>query len=233
MQKRLLTGVDLILDGTDNFAIRYLINDVAVKHRIPWIYGGVVSSRGMSFTIRPGITPCLRCIFPEAPAVGTAETCDTVGVIGPAVQIVTAYQAVEALKLLVGDTEALDPCLRHFDLWANSQGAIQVNKTPDPDCPTCGHHNFAYLDPENKEAQAVSLCGRNTVQITPVKNGRLNLETFANRLSRLGPVQQNRFLLRAQIDAYQLVLFPDGRILIQGTEDIRTARSIVAKYIGV
>ncbi len=231
--EELLTGVDLILDGTDNFAIRYLINDVSVKHKIPWIYGGVVSSRGMSYTIRPGITPCLRCLFPEAPAVGSAETCDTAGVIGPAVHIVTAYQAAEALKLLVGDTEALDPRLRHFDLWENTQGAIQVNKNPDPDCPTCSHHNFTYLDPANKESQAISLCGRNTVQITPMQKGRLNLETFAKRLSQLGTVQQNRFLLRAKIESYQLVLFPDGRILVQGTEDIPTARSIVAKYIGV
>lgn len=229
----LLTDVDLILDGSDNFALRYLINDVSIKRRIPWIYGGVVSSRGMTFTIRPGITPCLRCLFPEAPVAGTAETCDTVGVLGPAVHLVTAHQGVEALKLLIGKTEALDRRLRHFDLWQNRHIAMKVRESPDPHCPTCGQRQFEHLDPRNKEAQAVSLCGRNTVQITPSGPVQLDMELLSNRLARLGTVRQNRFLLRVEIDGYRLVLFPDGRILVQGTEEVHIARTLVAKYVGI
>ncbi|MDA8352784.1 MAG: ThiF family adenylyltransferase [Firmicutes bacterium] len=227
----LLTGVDVILDGTDNFAVRYLINDVSVKHGLPWIYGGVVSSRGMTFTIRPGITPCLRCLFPDSPAPGTAETCDTAGVIGPAVQVVAAFQATEALKLLVGDMEALNPHLRHFELWHNHDAALQGQKRDD--CPACGQHRYQFLEAPDRSDSAVSLCGRDTVQISPAKPHPLDLEQLEATLSPLGKVERNRFLLRAQVDGdHRLVLFPDGRILVQGTDDPALARSLVARYIG-
>lgn len=226
----LLTGVDLILDGTDNFDTRYLINDVSIKYRIPWIYGGIVGSRGMTYTIRPGTTPCLRCIFPEAPDPGTAETCDTAGVIGPIVHMITAHQAAEALKLLVGDTETLDRRLHHYDLWPFHHAAIKVNKNAQ--CPTCVHHRYDFLDPENKEPRVVSLCGRQTIQITPSRQTALDLERLARKLSPVGEVEQTPFLLRFPVQKHRLVIFPDGRILVQGTEDPGVARSLVAKYVG-
>ncbi|PTX58863.1 adenylyltransferase/sulfurtransferase [Melghirimyces profundicolus] len=231
--EELLTGVDLILDGTDNFAVRYLINDVSVKHGIPWIYGGAVSSRGMTFTIRPKLTPCLRCLFPEAPGPGTAETCDTAGVIGPVVQVVAAHQATEALKLLVGDVESLEPRLRHFELWDNRDTAFRVENRKRRDCPTCGEARFDFLEEVNAGEAAVSLCGRDTVQISPARRQSLDLNRLEKALSPLGRVERNRFLLRAQVDEqHRLVLFPDGRVLVQGTSDPSMARSLVARYIG-
>ena len=228
--EELLTGVDLILDGTVNFDIRYLINDVSIKHRIPWIYGGVVGSRGMTFTVRPGATPCLRCIFPDAPDPGSAETCDTAGVIGPIVHMITAHQAAEALKLLVGDAESLDRRLHHYELWPFHHAALQVKENPR--CVTCAQHRYDFLDPENKEPRAVSLCGRKTIQISPAKPVRLNLERLARKLSPVGKVESTPFLLRFSVDEHRLVIFPDGRILVQGTEDPGVARSLVSKYVG-
>lgn len=229
--EELLAGVDLILDGTDNFDIRYLINDVSIKRGIPWIYGGVVGSRGMTFTIRPGETPCLRCIFPEAPGPGSAETCDTAGIISPIVQMVTAHQAAEALKLLVGDTEALDRRLHHYDLWPFHHVALKVSKNEK--CPACVHRRYDYLDPENKEPRAVSLCGRKTIQITPAQPADLDLKRLARKLSPVGEVECTPFLLRFTVEEHRLVIFPDGRILVQGTEDPAVARSLVAKYVGI
>lgn len=229
--EELLTGVDLILDGSDNFAVRYLINDVAVKHGIPWIYGGAVSARGMTFTIRPGVTPCLACLFPEAPAPGTTETCDTAGVIGPIIHVVAAHQAVEAIKLLIGDTDALDPRLRHFDLWHNRDGALQVSQRKRIDCPVCVNKQYNHLNPTDPADSATSLCGRNTVQVAT--GTRLKLDQLEQRLATVGVIERNRFLLRLTLDdQHRLVIFPDGRILVQGTDQIRTARSLVARYVG-
>lgn len=230
--EELLTGVDLILDGSDNFSVRYLINDTAVKHGISWIYGGAVSSRGMTFTIRPRITPCLACIFPESPTPGTTETCDTAGVIGPVVQVVAAYQAAEALKLLVGDTDALDPRLRHFELWYNRDGAFAIAPRKQEACPVCGQGEYKHLHPSDPADTAVSLCGRNTVQVSSLSTG-LDLDRLEHRLSPLGAVERNRFLLRAQVDdRHRLVIFPDGRVLVQGTDQPEVARSLVARFIG-
>ncbi len=228
--EELLTGVDLILDGTDNFDIRYLINDISIKHRIPWIYGGIVGSRGMTLTVRPGTTPCLRCVFPEAPGPGSAETCDTAGVIGPIVHMITAHQAAEALKLLVGDTESLDRRLHHYELWPFHHVALNVSKNPR--CPACSGHRYEFLDPEDKEPRAVSLCGRQTIQITPAHPADLDLKRLAQRLSPVGEVEHTPFLLRFSVENHRLVIFPDGRILVQGTEDPGVARSLVAKYVG-
>ncbi|MFC4075313.1 ThiF family adenylyltransferase [Salinithrix halophila] len=229
----LLAGVDLILDGTDNFSARYLINDVSVKHSIPWIYGGAVSARGMTFTVLPGETPCLRCLFPDVPSPGQAETCDTAGVIGPIVQVVAAYQATEAMKFLVGDRNSLDRRLRHYELWDNQDHAIQVENRKQADCPACGQSSFEFLTPGNHEDSAVSLCGRDTVQITPARTMDTDLERLEKRLAPLAQVERNRFLLRAQVDdTHRLVVFPDGRILVQGTSDLSTARSLAARYVG-
>jgi len=228
----LLSDVQLVLDATDNFQVRYLINDVCVKHRIPWIYGGAVSATGTFTVIRPGETPCLRCLFPDAPKPGEMPTCDTAGVIGPIIHVVASYQAAEALKLLVGDTGSLNPHLEHFDLWHNRHQQIRVSQARRPDCPTCGQQQFPFLHPDSPEGLAVSLCGRETVQISPAGDASLDLDALEQRLAPLGKVERNRFLLRFHIEPHTLVVFPDGRVLVQGTDDIAKARSIHAKYIG-
>ncbi|SFJ73246.1 ThiF family adenylyltransferase [Thermoflavimicrobium dichotomicum] len=229
--EKLLSSVDLILDGTDNFSVRYLINDVSIKHQIPWIYGGAVSARGMTFTIRPGITPCLRCLFPDPPAPGSSETCDTAGVIGPVVQIVASFQATEALKLLIGATEALDPRMRHFELWDNHYIAMKVKAKSD--CPVCKQQKYEFLEPAHPEEQAISLCGRQTIQISPADSLQMNLNQLAEKLEPVADIEKTPFLLRATIDPYRLVIFPDGRVLVQGTDDISIAKSLVAKYVGM
>jgi molybdopterin-synthase adenylyltransferase len=230
--EKLLADVQLVLDATDNFQVRYLINDVCVKHGIPWVYGGAVSATGTFAAIRPGITPCLRCLFPEAPNPGEMPTCDTAGVIGPIIHIVASYQATEALKLLVGDQEALNPHLEHFDIWNNRHQQIRVQNGRRADCPTCGQRQFSYLMPDTQEGQAVSLCGRDTVQISPAAGAQLDLDQLAERLAPLGQVERNKFLLRFHVDPHTLVVFPDGRVLVQGTDDISLARTLHARYIG-
>jgi molybdopterin/thiamine biosynthesis adenylyltransferase len=228
----LLADVDLVLDATDNFQVRYLVNDVCVKHGIPWVYGGAVSATGTFAAIRPGVTPCLRCLFPEPPNPGEMATCDTAGVIGPIIHIVASYQATEALKILVGDTDALNPNLEHFDLWNNRHHQIKVANGRRDDCPTCGQRQFSFLQPDSQEGQAVSLCGRDTVQISPASNMSLDLDVVAERLSPLGQVERNKFLLRFHVDPHTLVVFPDGRVLVQGTDDVSLARTLHARYIG-
>ncbi|MFM1651823.1 ThiF family adenylyltransferase [Brevibacillus sp. B_LB10_24] len=227
-----LTGFDLILDGSDNFQVRYLVNDVAVKHKIPWIHGAAVSSKGMFAVIRPGETPCYRCLFPHPPE-GRGETCDTTGVIGPIVHVIASYQAVEALKLLLGATQQQNPNLEQFELWQNDHLQINIAKGKNANCPACGQGVFEYLDlTAEAQQEFTSLCGRDTVQITPVQPKQVDLEELSRRFEQLGGVEKNPFLLRFHIDAYTLVFFKDGRVLVQGSQDISTARSLYAKYVG-
>lgn len=230
----LLGSVDLILDGSDNFAVRFLINDYSVKSGTPWIYGGAVASRGVALTIRPGVTPCLRCLFPHAPAAGTTETCDTAGVIGGIIHVVASYQATEALKLLVGADGSLNAAMQQWDLWFNHHSSVQVAAARKPDCPACGSGQFDYLDAELAGDTIQSLCGRDSVQIVPAQPARLTLEQWEERLRPLGRVERNRFLLRfAAGPDITLVLFPDGRALVQGTSDLTAAKSLYSRYIGM
>ncbi|GAB2723223.1 ThiF family adenylyltransferase [Paenibacillus thermoaerophilus] len=230
----LLTDVDLILDGTDNFAVRFLINDVAVKHGIPWIYGGAVSSRGVALPIIPGETPCLRCLFGGPPEAGTVETCDTAGVIGPIIHIVASLQAAEALKLLTGANDWLQRKLVTTDLWHNHYAAVDVSRSRQADCPCCGGGRYEYLDSSAAGEWIHSLCGRDSVQIAPVSAKRVPLDEWAARLAPLGPVERNPFLLKFKPDSERtLVLFPDGRVLVQGTDDPVVAKSLYARYIGM
>ncbi|WP_283656301.1 MULTISPECIES: thiazole biosynthesis adenylyltransferase ThiF [unclassified Paenibacillus] len=224
-------GVDLIVDATDNFDTRLLINDYAVKHQIPWIYGACVGSYGTTFTIVPGQTPCLHCLLGTVPLGGA--TCDTAGVISPAVQMVAAYQSAEALKLLTGDDSALQGKLISFDLWNNQHQAIQISAMKKADCPTCGEHPvYPFLQSEHQSKSAV-LCGRDTVQIRPASGAVRDLNEAARLLSRQGgKVEHNPYLVSVVIGAHRLVLFQDGRVLIHGTKDIAEARSIVHKYLG-
>jgi molybdopterin/thiamine biosynthesis adenylyltransferase len=230
--EKLLCDVDLILDGTDNFQTRYLLNDVAIKHRIPWVYGGAVSSRGMFAAIRPFVTPCYRCLFPDPPS-GRGETCDTVGVIGPVIHIIASYQATEALKLMVGAENHYNLNLEQFELWTNRHMRMDISQGKHPDCPACGRGEFDFLYPATGSQEVfTALCGRDSVQVTPRNKRLVNLQEKAELFRRIGKVERNAFLLRFHIDDYTLVLFKDGRVLVQGTQDITMAKSLYAKYIG-
>lgn len=225
--EELLRGFQLILDGTDNFQTRYLINDVAVKLGVPWIYGAVVASYATSLTVLPGRTPCLACVFPEPPQ-GLHETCDTAGVIGSAVAWAAAVQATEALKILVGREEDLHGSLVAYDIWKNRYQ--QVKPAMNPQCRTCGARAFVHL--EGGGSAYVSLCGRNSVQIHQRESRRLDLAALQERLARFGPVKANDFLLKCLLEPYELTVFPDGRAIIKGTQDPAVARGLYAKYIG-
>lgn len=232
--EELLSDVQLILDGTDNFAVRFLINDVSQKHGVPWIYGGAVSSRGVSMTIVPGETPCLRCMFGQAPAQGTTETCDTAGVIGPIIHTVASHQATEAFKLLTGAAAQLNRKMVHWDLWYNQHAAVDVSKARKADCPCCAEGRYEYLEQDLQEDTIQTLCGRNSVQIQPVRPASFMLSEWAERWKPLGTVELNPFLLRFKpSDAITMILFPDGRLMVQGTDDPVTAKSLYSRYIGM
>ena len=227
---RLLGGFDLIMDATDNFEVRFLINDYAVKSGIPWIYGACVGSYGLTFPIVPGKTACLRCVFELAPPAGVSPSCDTAGVIGPIVSVIAGMQVAEALKILSGSSEHSSRRITTIDLWANRHEAVDLPR-PNPDCPCCGRREFPYLD-GSLGADASTLCGRNSVQIRRREGTHIDLDDLARRLEPLGSLEKNRFLLRATIDGYQLTVFSDGRAIIQGTYDLAAAKSLYARYIG-
>lgn len=227
----LVADVDFVVDGSDNFEVRYLVNDACVKHGKPWVYGGVIGSYGMSMTLRPGSTPCLRCVFPEAPAPGEAPTCDTAGVLGPVVALIAAVESAEAMKLALGDLDALNPNLLAVDTWDWSIDQIPLG-APRPECPTCQRHEFTFLD-QQAPSQTTSLCGRDAVQVLVHPPVRLSLGDLAARLEPLGTVQHNVFLLRATLDGYELTVFPDGRAIVKGTVDPGVARSVYARYVGM
>lgn len=223
----LVAGFDLILDGTDNFETRFLLNDAAVKLGIPWIYGAVVAAYGITMTVLPGRTACLACVMPHAPE-GLHETCDTAGVIGPAVSWVTAVQLAEAMKILCEQESGLHGRLMAYDLWANR---LQQTATPrDPDCRACARREFAYL--EGKPHIHLTLCGRDSVQIRRRKLRPLDLEALKKRLAQFGPVRGNSFLVQCAIDPYEITVFEDGRTLVKGTQDPAVARSLYARYVG-
>ncbi|MEK4328241.1 ThiF family adenylyltransferase [Paenibacillus sp. FSL R7-0312] len=228
----LLPGVDLIMDGTDNFDTRLIMNDLAQKHGIPWIYGACVGSYGITYTILPGETPCLNCLLGTIPLGG--DTCDTAGILPQAVQMVTANGTAEALKLLGGYKEKLRGKLLTFDLWQNEQQEIGVKAAKKVDCPSCGERPvYPYLSASNTERSDV-LCGRDTVQIRPAQRRSLNLQETAVRLSRLntGKVESNPYLVSLTEEPYRMVVFADGRALIHGTSDTAAARSFYHRYFG-
>jgi molybdopterin/thiamine biosynthesis adenylyltransferase len=225
-----IKDVDLVLDGTDNFQIRYLINDACVKHDKTWIYGAAVSSYGATMTIFPRETPCLRCIFEEMPSAGSAPTCDTAGVIQPIIASISAIQTTEALKILTGNREKLHKSLIQIDVWNNDWRKIKPG-TPNEDCQTCTKRNFEFLDADSGEFSAI-LCGRNAVQIAPPKPTKIDLPQLAERLKNSGEVKQNEYLIRFTTGENELTVFADARAIIRGTDDVSVARSLYAKYVG-
>jgi molybdopterin/thiamine biosynthesis adenylyltransferase len=228
----LVHDADLILDGTDNFEIRYLINDVAVKLNRPWVYGGCIGSHGQTMTILPGQTPCLRCVFEAAPNPGEAGTCETAGVLSPIVNIVASYQVAEALKILTGRLDKVNRELIYIDVWDNIQRRIKIAPLLGKvDCPCCQRRHFEWLEGE-QGSQTTSLCGRNAVQVAHRSPSSLNFEEMAHHLETLGEVSYNRFLLKFRVDGYDFTVFPDGRAIIKGTNDVDKARTLYAKYVG-
>jgi molybdopterin-synthase adenylyltransferase len=223
----LLSGFPLILDGTDNFETRFLINDFAVRTGTPWIYAAAVASYGLTFTILPGQTACLACLL-DPRGCGLEETCDTIGVLGSIVNLVASLETSEALKLLAGRSSALHGSLLSCDVWAGRFQAVHPEKNPD--CRVCVHRQFSHL---LGEAQPhVTMCGRDSVQIHE-RNRSLDLKTLQDRLaSTVSDVRQNGFLLRFRIPPYEMTVFNDGRAILKGTKDPSVARSLYAKYIG-
>ena len=229
----LITGADLVMDGTDNFETRYLLNDACLKRNIPWIYTGAVSGYGMSQTIIPGETACLRCLYPELPLPGTSATCDTAGVVGPVVGAVASLSATEAIKLLVGQGE-LNRGVIYLDLWDLSLEKFATSGRR-PECPACGRQNYQFLA-EEVGSHSLSLCGRNAIQIR-VQYGQEKKLSLADLARQLQPVATitaaNDFLLRFEISPdYEITLFADARAIIKGTADEAVARGLYAKYVG-
>jgi adenylyltransferase/sulfurtransferase len=224
---RLLAGTHLLLDGTDNFETRYLLNDFAVQRGLPWIYCAAVGSYGLTMNILPGETACLACVFPESPR-GALETCETSGVLGPAVSVVASAAAGEALKLLVGAREQLRRTLLSWDIWSNQTSAIQAAE-PHPDCRACGRRDFVHLAGEGRAH--ITLCGRNSVQIHE-RARPMDFALMSERLRAHGTVRHNEFVLKFWHEPYEFTLFPDGRAIIKGTSDTAVARSLYARYIG-
>jgi adenylyltransferase/sulfurtransferase len=224
--------VHLILDGTDNVATRYLINDAAVKHRVPWIYGGCVGTEGRVMTVLPGQTPCLRCVFPDPPRAGDLPTCDTRGVLGPAAAVVGAMQATAALKILTGKETATATRLLTLDVWAERFHATSLDGAKDPACVCCGQRCFEHLQDRSIDSE-VSLCGRDAVQVRG--EARLKLAEIVERWKPLGAVERNAYLVRCQLHdppGVRLTLFVDGRLIVHGTKDIARAKSLYARFVG-
>ena len=222
----LLSGAGVILDGTDNFETRFLINDYSVREKIPWIYGAAVGGYGIAMPVLPGDSACFRCIYPEPPA-GAQPTCETAGVLGPVTSLIGSLQAMEAIKILSGRAENVRRKIFTADLW---HGPIRETGMParDPDCACCGRHDFIWL---NGRRAPVSLCGRNAVQIHELRRP-IDLAQLAVQLEGLGSVRRNEFALRFLAGDHEITVFPDGRAIIKGTTDIGVARGIYARYIG-
>ncbi|HEX3999442.1 MAG TPA: ThiF family adenylyltransferase [Pirellulales bacterium] len=232
----LCDGVDLIVDGTDNFETRFLLNEAALRCKIPWIYGGAIGAIGQAMTILPDRPPCLRCVIPESPPPGSMPTCDTAGILASAIHAVSAIQACEAIKILSGNLAAVSRGLTVVDLWENRFRQVGLARLAEQGCATCRDGDFPWLS-GRRGSQTAVLCGRNAVQLaspsTDDSSTAASLDDLERKLRTVGQVTRNAFLLRFAIDGYTITLFADGRAIIAGTEDIATARNVYAKYVGM
>jgi adenylyltransferase/sulfurtransferase len=229
---RLLEGVDVIVDGSDNFEARFLVNEVACRSKTPWVHGGVIGAEGRVLTVVPGKTACLRCLVPEPPAPGALPTCDTAGVIGPAALVVGAVEAAEAIKLLVGTAEPQGNRLLACDLWEGEWRSIDLGRLAEEGCPTCRGGDSPWLE-GRLGGRATALCGRDAVQVMAATLGSIDLADLATRLRGVGPVTHNPWLVRAEVEpGIQLSVFADGRAIVAGTREEPRARAIVARYVG-
>lgn len=228
----LLRNVDVILDGTDNFETRFLLNDASLKFGIPWIYGGCIGDDGQTMTIIPGETPCLRCVHAEPPPPGSTPTCDSAGILAPIINVIASIEANEALKILSGNRNRVNRELWFFELWDNRFRQLNLDSLKNSTtCPTCTGQDYPWLEGRRGSHSAI-LCGRNAVQLSFPNRSSLSLESLESKLDGIGTVTRNRFLLRLAIDDFLITVFPDGRAIIGGTEDIAEAKTLYAKYIG-
>jgi len=225
--EKLIRDADIILDGTDNFSTRFLINDVALKHNKPWVYGGAVADTGMVMNIIPGVTPCFRCLIQDLPVSGHTQTCDTVGVLNSTTGIIGNIQAVEAIKILLKSEAVLKGVLT-INIWQTEFDKFEIEQ--DKKCPACQQGKYEFLN--NRTPATTLLCGQNSIQVLPQQNRDISLPEMANRLQKLGEVEYNRFLLRFKTDQYTITVFLDGRAIVSGTENPGKARSLYAQYIG-
>jgi molybdopterin/thiamine biosynthesis adenylyltransferase len=226
--------VDLILDGTDSAETRYLLNDVSVKHGVPWVYGACVGMEGRMMAIRPPGMACLRCIFPEPPAPGELATCDTAGVFSPVAAVVASLQVAAAIKLLTGADHAAGHDLFSLDLWNNRIRTTSTIDAKRADCVACGQRRFQFLEQRGGSA-STSLCGRNAIQVRPAGRVVMDLDVVASKLGSAGVVERTPHLVRCHMNGSEdlrLTVFSDGRLIVQGTSDSDRARSIYARYIG-
>ena len=224
----LVEGADLVLDGTDNFETRYLINDACVNARTPWIYGGVVGTEGLAIAVRPGTGPCLRCLFPHPPPPGVLPTCETAGVLNTIPVLIAAFQVTEALKILAGAPPEA-PRLLRADPWHGECRLMEIPRNKG--CPCCGEGRFEFLE-GGKGSPAAVLCGRYAVQVSPPDPLRLDLERLLPRLRRAGEADSNGLRIRFRAEGLEMILFPDGRMIVKGTSDPARARSLYARYLG-
>ncbi len=228
---RLLEGVDCIVDGTDNFETRFLINEVSCRDRIPWVHGGAIGAEGRVLAVRPGITACLRCLIPDPPAAGSLPTCESAGIIGPAALVVGAVQAAEAMKLLVGAADVGNALLA-CDLWEGAWRRIDLSPLAEAGCQTCRQADFPWLE-GRRGGTPTALCGRDAVQVAPAGAGEIDLTSLAVRLRGVGRVTANPWLVRLDVEpGIQLSVFGDGRVIVTGTREEAKARAIVARYVG-
>jgi len=230
----IIRGADLVLDGVDNFETRFLLNDACHKSKIPWIYGACIGSYGISMTVIPGKTACVRCLFDTAPPPGLSPTCDTAGILSSTVNIVASAQVAEAMKLLTGRAEALRKGVLAFDLWSNMFRTLGASMSgPLKECPVCGGGKYEYLEAEDRDVTfATSLCGRNAVQVTRTEGKEVSFAELAEKMGTVGEVKHNAFILSAKIDEYEISVFKDGRAIIKGTHDPAVAKSVYSKYVG-
>jgi molybdopterin-synthase adenylyltransferase len=230
-------NADLLLDGTDNFETRFLLNDVAVKSRTPWVYGACIGAEGMLMPVLPHDGPCLRCIWEEPPPPGTTPTCDTAGVIASAAGIVASWQALEAMKLLMGKTDDVNRNLTTLDVWTGRVRSLDMREAwTSGNCVCCKQAKYEFLA-GNRSAAGVALCGRNAVQVSPAaaasgERAQLDFRNIADRLPSHYRATHNAFMLKFNVDDYQFTVFKDGRAIIKGTNDTTVARSLYAKHVG-
>ena len=225
--EKIIKNMDVVLDGTDNMLVRFLINDACVKHDTPWIYGGAIETYGITMNIIPHKTPCFRCLIQNLPETGSLPTCDTVGVLNSIPEIIGSIQSTEALKIILGKN--INKNLLTYDIWIHNFNNISIKKRNDCEC--CGKHNFEFLNAKKKET-IISLCGKGAIQITPANEVKISFEDLGKKLQKLGEINYHKLILRFKIPGYELNIFKNGRTIIIGTNDKKIAKSLYAKYIG-
>jgi len=225
----LCEGHGVIIDGTDNFETRFLINDLSVSLGLPWIYGACVGSYGLAFSFQPNATPCLQCLFEDPPPTGETETCDTVGIISPVVHVISAYQVTQAMKILTDQTP--DRSILQVDLWTGLCQRLSVQKARSQSCDCCKNRNFRFLQGQ-EQTRMTRLCGRNAVQVSPRRRSHPDFQQISSRLGKTAQIERNEYLMRIRVDGFEIALFADGRSIIRGTDDCSKARAVYAKYVG-